>query len=121
VTPFGGAGELNLDAAVALGRHLLDSGSHGLVVGGTTGESATLSDAEMRELVATMVSELGDGAAIVAGAGSNDTRHAVHLTEQAVEVGAHAVLSVTPYYNKPSRLGLLAHFGAVAEAAQGRP
>ncbi|MEA2312777.1 MAG: 4-hydroxy-tetrahydrodipicolinate synthase [Solirubrobacteraceae bacterium] len=121
VTPFGAGGELDLDAAVALGRHLLANGSHGLVVGGTTGESATLSDAEQGELARTMAAELGDEAAIVAGTGSNDTRHAVHLTEQAVEAGAHAVLSVTPYYNKPSRRGLVAHFSAVAEAAQGRP
>src|SRR5206468_8699534 len=72
-------------------------------------------------LIALMVAELGEEAPIVAGAGSNDTRHAVHLTEAAVEAGAHAILSVTPYYNKPNRRGLLAHFSAVAEAAQGRP
>jgi 4-hydroxy-tetrahydrodipicolinate synthase len=121
VTPFRPDGAVNEDAAVAMGRHLLANGSHGLVVCGTTGESATLTDEEQRSLIATMVAELGEEATIVGGAGSNDTRHAAHLTEAAVEAGAHAILSVTPYYNKPNRRGLLAHFGAVAEAAQGRP
>jgi 4-hydroxy-tetrahydrodipicolinate synthase len=121
VTPFAADGSLNEEAAVALGRHLLANGSHGLVVGGTTGESATLSDDEQRRLAEVMVAELGSEATIVAGAGSNDTRHAVHLTEAAVEAGAHAVLSVTPYYNKPSRRGLLRHFEEVARAAGGCP
>jgi 4-hydroxy-tetrahydrodipicolinate synthase len=88
---------------------------------GTTGESATLSDDEQRSLVATLAAELGDEGTIVAGAGSNDTRHATHLVEAAVEAGAHAVLSVTPYYNRPSRRGLLAHFREVARAAGGTP
>jgi 4-hydroxy-tetrahydrodipicolinate synthase len=121
VTPFADDGSVDEAGAVALGKHLLANGSQGLVVCGTTGESATLSDDEQGSLIATMVAELGDEAAIVAGAGSNDTRHAVHLTEQAVEAGAHAVLSVTPYYNKPNRRGLRAHFEAVARAAQGVP
>ena len=121
VTPFRADGSVNEDAAVAMGRHLLASGSHGLVVCGTTGESVTMTDEEQRELIALMVSELGGEAPIVAGAGSNDTRHAVHLTEAAVEAGAHAILSVTPYYNKPNRRGLLRHFAEVARAAAGRP
>src|SRR4051794_37089498 len=121
VTPFADDGSVDEAGAVALGRHLLANGSQGLVVCGTTGESATLSDAEQGSLIATMVSELGDDGAIVAGAGSNDTRHATHLTEQAVEAGAHAILSVTPYYNKPSRRGLRRHFEEVARAAHGRP
>jgi 4-hydroxy-tetrahydrodipicolinate synthase len=121
VTPFRADGSVDEEAAVALGRHLLSNGSHGLVACGTTGESATLSDAEMGQLIALMVRELGGEGAIVAGAGSNDTRHAVHLTEQAVEAGAHGVLSVTPYYNKPNRRGLLRHFEEVARAAGGRP
>jgi 4-hydroxy-tetrahydrodipicolinate synthase len=121
VTPFAADGSLNEEAAVQLGRHLLANGSHGLVVGGTTGESATLSDEEQRRLAELMVAELGDRATIVAGAGSNDTRHAVHMTEAAVEAGAHAVLSVAPYYNKPNRRGLLRHFEEVARAAGGRP
>jgi 4-hydroxy-tetrahydrodipicolinate synthase len=91
------------------------------VVCGTTGESATLEDEEQVSLVATMVRELGDEGAIVAGAGSNNTRHAVELTERMVEAGAHAILSVTPYYNKPSPRGIKAHFAAVAEAAGGVP
>ena len=121
VTPFTPDGRVDEEGAVALGRHLLHHGSHGLVVCGTTGESATLEDEEQVSLVATMVRELGDEGAIVAGAGSNNTRHAVELTERMVEAGAHAILSVTPYYNKPSPRGIKAHFAAVAEAAGGVP
>ncbi len=121
VTPFTADGAVHEEAAVALGRHLLEHGSDGLVVCGTTGESATLTDDEQRRLIATMAGELGDRAPIVAGAGSNDTRHAVHLTEAAVEAGADAVLSVTPYYNKPNRRGIRRHFEEVARAAQGTP
>src|SRR3954452_5613850 len=121
VTPFRADGAVNEEAAVGLGRHLLDNGSNGLVVGGTTGESATLSDGEQEALARVMVAELGDRGAIVAGTGSNDTRHAAHLTERAVEAGAHAVLSVTPYYNKPNRRGLVRHFEEVARAAGGVP
>ena len=121
VTPFAADGSVDEDAAVALGRHLLANGSHGLVIAGTTGESATLTDEEQISLVGTMASELGDEGAIVAGAGSNDTRHAAHLTARTVEAGAVAVLSVTPYYNKPNRRGLLRHFEEVARAAGGRP
>jgi len=121
VTPFTADGAVDEAGAVALGRHLLADGSHGLVVCGTTGESATLSDDEQHSLIATMVDELGEEGAIVAGAGSNDTRHATHLTERAVEAGAHAVLSVTPYYNKPSPRGITRHFEEVARAAAGTP
>src|SRR6187399_1269253 len=117
VTPFTPDGRVDEEAAVALGRHLLAHGSHGLVICGTTGESATLDDAEQLSLIATMVSELGGEGAIVAGAGSNDTRHAVELTERVVEAGAHAILSVAPYYNKPNARGIKAHFTAVARAA----
>jgi 4-hydroxy-tetrahydrodipicolinate synthase len=122
VTPFAADGSVDEAAAVALGRHLLtDGGSNGLVVCGTTGEAATLTDDEQISLIATMVAELGDEGAIVAGAGSNDTRHAIHLTERAVETGADAVLSVTPYYNKPNRRGITRHFQEVARAAQELP
>jgi 4-hydroxy-tetrahydrodipicolinate synthase len=121
VTPFAADLSVNEEAAVALGRHLLAHGSHGLVVCGTTGEASTMTDEEQLSLIALIVEELGDGAPIVAGTGSNDTRHAVHLTEKAVEAGVDAVLSVTPYYNRPNRRGLLAHFKAVAEAAAGTP
>jgi 4-hydroxy-tetrahydrodipicolinate synthase len=121
VTPFRSDGSVDEEAAVAIGRHLVAEGSHGLVVCGTTGEAATMSDEEQRSLIATIVGELGDECAVVAGTGSNDTRHAVHLTEQAVAAGVDAVLSVTPYYNKPSRRGILAHFREVARAAGDTP
>jgi 4-hydroxy-tetrahydrodipicolinate synthase len=121
VTPFTPDGAVDEAAAVALGRFLLANGSHGLVVCGTTGEAATLTDDEQISVIQAIVDELGDQGAIVAGAGSNDTRHAIHLTERAVATGAHAVLSVTPYYNKPSRRGILRHFQEVARAAGDTP
>jgi 4-hydroxy-tetrahydrodipicolinate synthase len=121
VTPFRPDGSVNQGRAVALGRHLLAHGSDGLVVCGTTGESPTLTDDEQIDLIAVMVRELGGEATIVAGAGSNDTRHAVELTERAVAAGAHAVLSVTGYYNRPNRRGILVHYGEVARAAGGTP
>jgi 4-hydroxy-tetrahydrodipicolinate synthase len=116
VTPFDAQGGVDEEAAVNLMRHLLDHGSDGLVVCGTTGEAPTLTDEEQLRLIELAVSEVGDRCTIVAGAGSNDTRHAVHLTEKATELGADAILSVTPYYNKPNRLGIRAHFEAVAAA-----
>ena len=121
VTPFQPDGRISEDSAVALGRHLLEHGSDGLVMAGTTGEAATLTDAEQVALVALMVDELGDEGTIVAGAGSNDTRHAIELTESVVAAGAEAVLSVTPYYNKPNRRGIIRHFEEVARAAGGVP
>ena len=121
VTPFRADGRVNEEAAVALGRHLLANGSDGLVVCGTTGESPTLDDDEMVSLVATMVDELADEATIVAGAGSNDTRHAAHLAERMAETGAHALLSVTGYYNRPNRRGIIRHYEEVASAAGGTP
>src|SRR4051794_11186443 len=121
VTPFRADGEVNDEAAVALGRYLLQHGSDGLVVAGTTGEGATLSDEELTELVRLIAGELGSEGSVVAGAGTNDTRHAVHLTEAVIEAGAQAVLSVTPYYNKPNRRGVLRHFEEVARAAGDTP
>jgi 4-hydroxy-tetrahydrodipicolinate synthase len=121
VTPFRSDGSVDEEAAVAIGRYLLANGSHGLVVCGTTGEAATMSDEEHLGVVELIVRELGDEGVVVAGTGSNDTRHAVHLTEQAVERGVDAVLSVTPYYNKPNRRGILAHFREVAKAAGSTP
>jgi 4-hydroxy-tetrahydrodipicolinate synthase len=121
VTPFRSDGSVNEDGAVALGSHLLASGSSGLVVCGTTGESPTLSDDEMVSLVTTMVAELGGEATIVAGAGSNSTHHATHLAERMVAAGAHALLSVTGYYNRPNRRGILRHYEEVAKAAAGTP
>jgi 4-hydroxy-tetrahydrodipicolinate synthase len=121
VTPFTPDGAVDEAAAVDLGRFLLANGSHGLVVCGTTGEAATMTDDEQISVIQTLVDELGGEGAIVAGAGSNDTRHAIHLTERAVVAGAHAVLSVTPYYNKPSRRGIVRHFEEVARAAGDTP
>src|SRR5213082_2277590 len=103
VTPFDAAGRLDEEAAVRLMEHLLVHGADGLVVCGTTGESATLTDEEQLRVIELAVQEVGDRATVVAGTGSNETRHAVHLTERATELGAHATLSVTPYYNKPNR------------------
>jgi 4-hydroxy-tetrahydrodipicolinate synthase len=119
VTPFDANGELNEEAAVRLMHHLLDHGSDGLVLAGSTGESVTLSDEEMERLWRLGVSECGD-ASVIAGTGSNDTRHAVHLTEIATDAGVDAVLVVAPYYNKPNRRGLMEHYRAVA-AATDRP
>ena len=122
ITPFKGeGGGVDEEAAVAMGRHLLASGSDGLVVAGTTGEAATMTDTEQTELVRLIVSECGGQGNIVAGAGSNDTRHGCHLTEMVIEAGAQAVLSVTPYYNKPNRRGIRRHFEEIARAAGDTP
>ena len=121
VTPFAEDGAVDLDAGRALARHLVDNGSHGLVIAGTTGESPTLSDDEKLRLLDAVLDEVGDVATVIAGTGSNDTRHSVGLTRKASDIGAHGVLVVTPYYNKPNRSGLKAHFAAVAEAAGETP
>lgn len=121
VTPFHLDGRVNEDAAVALGRHLLRNGSDGLVVCATTGEGATITDDEQIGLFELIVQELGDEATIVGSTGSNDTRHAIELTERAVQAGVHSVLSVAPYYNKPNRRGVIRHFQEVAKAAGGLP
>ena len=116
VTPFDERGAVNEESFVALMRHLADNGSDGFVVAGTTGEASTLTDEEQLGLIALAVQERPAGKSIIAGTGTNDTRQAVHLTERATELGADAMLSVTPYYNRPSRLGLLRHYEAVAAA-----
>jgi len=116
VTPFGPDGEVNEDATRRLARHLVDHGSDGLVVCGTTGESPTMSDEEKLRLFDIVIDEVGGDASVIAGTGSNDTAHSVHLTEQASRRDVDAVLVVTPYYNKPPRAGLVAHFRAVAES-----
>ena len=115
VTPFDESGALNEDAAARLIHHLLGNGSDGLVLTGTTGESPTLSDEEMVRLWELGVAEGGDSL-IVAGTGTNDTRHTVDLTKRATAIGVDAMLVVTPYYNKPNRRGLIEHFRAVALA-----
>ena len=116
VTPFDSNGDLAEDATASLIRHLLENGSDGLVLAGSTGEGSTLSDEEKLRLWEIGVAESGD-APVIAGTGSNDTRHSVELTTRAAEVGVDGVLVVTPYYNKPDRRGLIAHFSAVAAAS----
>jgi len=116
VTPFDDRLEVDEEAFVAVLRHLAANGSDGVVVCGTTGEAPTLETPETLRLFELAVAERPQGMAIIAGTGSNDTRHAVHLTEAATERGVDAVLSVTPYYNKPSRRGLKRHFEEVARA-----
>ena len=116
VTPFDRSGRVDEEAAVRLMHHLLDHGSDGLVVCGTTGEASTMTDEEHLGMIRLAVEEVGDRAPVVAGVGSNDTRHAVHLTERATEIGAAAMLSVNPYYNRPSRRGIVRHYEEVARA-----
>jgi 4-hydroxy-tetrahydrodipicolinate synthase len=116
VTPFGRDGDLNEEAARKLMRHLVEHGSDGIVLAGTTGESPTLSDAEKLRLFEIGLDEVGGEATVIAGTGSNDTAHSVELTRAATELGVDVVLAVTPYYSKPPRAGLIAHFEAVAAA-----
>jgi 4-hydroxy-tetrahydrodipicolinate synthase len=121
ITPFDEAGGLDEEAARRLARHLVEHGSHGLVVSGTTGESPTLSTDETLALLRAVRQEVGEEAALICGTGSNDTRHAAELTRAVAEAGADAALVVAPYYNKPNRAGLRAHYEAVAEAAPELP
>jgi 4-hydroxy-tetrahydrodipicolinate synthase len=116
VTPFKGDGSVDLDSFRALARHLVDNGSDGLVVTGTTGESPTLTDDERFELYAAALDEVGDRASVVAGTGTYDTRHSIHLTEKADALGVDGVLIVTPYYSKPPQRGIVEHFRAIASA-----
>src|SRR4051794_30966059 len=118
VTPFTADGELDLDGAQRLATHLVDAGNDGLIVNGTTGESPTTSDAEKADLVRAVREAVGDRAHVVAGVGTNDTHHSVELARAAEKVGAHGLLVVTPYYNKPPQEGLYRHFKAVADAAE---
>ncbi len=112
-------GELDLDAAASSPTYLVDEqGNDGLVISGTTGESPTTTDAEKAELVRAVVDAVGDRAQVVAGVGTFDTVHTIHLAEQAAKAGADGLLVVTPYYSKPPQAGLLAHFRAVADATE---
>ncbi len=120
VTPFDERGQIDAEAFVALMRHLGENGSDGFVVAATTGEAATLTDEEQLALIELAIAERPAGKTIVAGAGTNDTRHAVFLTERVTALGPDAIISVTPYYNRPSPLGLRRHSEAVA-AATDRP
>ncbi|MFE4171914.1 4-hydroxy-tetrahydrodipicolinate synthase [Streptomyces sp. NPDC056909] len=116
VTPFTADGALDLDGAQRLAVHLVDAGNDGLILNGTTGESPTTSDAEKDQLVRAVLEAVGDRAHIVAGVGTNDTRHSLELARAAERAGAHGLLAVTPYYNKPPQEGLFRHFTAIADA-----
>ena len=116
VTPFASDGSVNLESFRRLCAYLVENGSDGVVVAGTTGESPTLSDDERLALFATAVEAVGDGATVVAGTGTYSTAHSVHLTAAAHELGVDAFLVVTPYYNKPPVSGIVEHFRAIAEA-----
>ncbi len=116
VTPFRADGPVDLDAFRELAAHLVDHGSDGLIVAGTTGESPTLSDEEKLELFAAAVDAVGDRASIVAGTGTYDTRHSAQLTARADELGVDGFLAVTPYYNKPPQRALVRHFEEIAAA-----
>ena len=116
VTPFRMSGELDLDKAGELATYLVDEQRNdGLVISGTGGESPTTTDAEKADLVRAVVDAVGDRAHVVAGVGTFDTAHTIHLAEQAAKSGAHGLLVVTPYYSRPPQTGLLAHFRAVAD------
>jgi 4-hydroxy-tetrahydrodipicolinate synthase len=117
VTPMTAERAVDFDGAARLATHLVDEQRHdGLVISGTTGESPTTSDAEKQRLIEAVVGAVGDRASVIAGVGTNDTAHSVELARQAERAGAHALLVVTPYYNKPPQEGLLRHFTAVADA-----
>jgi 4-hydroxy-tetrahydrodipicolinate synthase len=120
VTPFHPDGSVNVPKFKELAAHLVDNGSDGLVVAGTTGEASTLTDDEKVELFAAAVDAVGDRASVVAGTGTNDTAHSVHMTKRAHEAGVDGILAVTPYYNKPPQRALVRHFQEIA-AATDRP
>lgn len=115
-TPFDAQGGLDVDGARALAEHLVDHGSGGVVVAGTTGESPTLDHGETLDVLRAVVDAVGDRAAVLAGTGKNDTRATVALTEEAAACGVDGILLVSPYYNRPSQAGLEAHVRAVAAA-----
>lgn len=120
-TVFDEDGEVDLNATRKLARHLVEHGSQGLVVAGTTGESPTLDDEEKLALLDAVLDEVGGEAKVILGSGSNDTRHTVELTKAAADHGADAGLVVTPYYNRPNKAGLRGHFEAVAEGSPDLP
>lgn len=117
VSPMTPGGDLDLDGAARLATHLVAHGSDGLVISGTTGESATTSDTEKEQLLRAVLDAVGDRATVLAGVGSNDTAHTLELAAAAEKAGAHGLLAVTPYYNKPPQAGLVAHFTRLADAA----
>jgi 4-hydroxy-tetrahydrodipicolinate synthase len=117
VTPFRSDGSVDFHRFAALAHHLVENGSDGLVVAGTTGESPTLSDDERLELIRVALGAVGDRATVIAGTGTYSTAHSIHLTRKAHEIGAHGFLVVTPYYNKPPQRGIVEHFKAIAGAS----
>jgi 4-hydroxy-tetrahydrodipicolinate synthase len=117
VTPFHEDGSVDFASFQRLARHLVENGSDGVVVSGTTGESPNLTDDERLDLFRAAIEAVGDDATVVAGTGTYSTAHSVHLTEQAHELGADAFLVVTPYYNKPPQRGIVAHFEEIARAS----
>jgi 4-hydroxy-tetrahydrodipicolinate synthase len=118
VTPFHDDGSIDFDSFQRLARHLVENGSDGLVVSGTTGESPTLTDQERLDLFRAAIEAVGEDATVVAGTGTYSTAHSVHLTEQADELGADAFLVVTPYYSKPPQRGIVAHFEEIARVSE---
>src|SRR3954451_19703283 len=117
VTPLADDGSIDLAGAQELAAHLVDRCGHdGLVIAGTTGESPTITDAEQRAVLEAVIDAVGDRATVVAGAGTNDTAHSIEKARDAERLGAHGLLVVTPYYNKPPQAGLLRHFTAIADA-----
>ncbi|HEY9356681.1 MAG TPA: dihydrodipicolinate synthase family protein, partial [Arthrobacter sp.] len=116
VTPFTKDGEVDYAQAAELATKLVDDGCDGLVVTGTTGETSTLTDEENLGMFRAVKEAVGDRAAIIAGTGTNDTAHSVHLSKKAAALGVDGLLLVTPYYNKPSQAGVRAHFEAIASA-----
>ncbi|ANE04246.1 4-hydroxy-tetrahydrodipicolinate synthase [Corynebacterium crudilactis] len=118
VTPFTESGDIDIAAGRELAAHLVDKGLDSLVLAGTTGESPTTTAAEKLELLKAVREEVGDRAKLIAGVGTNNTRTSIELSEAAASAGADGLLVVTPYYSKPSQEGLLAHFGAIAEATE---
>lgn len=120
-TPFDENGAVDEAAALRLANHLLENGSHGLVISGSTGEAPTLTDEEALVLLRAIRDEVGDEVLLICGTGTNYTDHSVELTRGAVEAGADAALIVTPYYNKPNPAGILAHFEKIAAAVPGFP
>ena len=117
-TPFEENGAVHWDQVTALAKRLVDNGSDGIVVTGTTGESPTLSDEEKIQLFRTVKDAVGGRAVVVAGTGTNDTKHSIHLSKEAERVGCDGLLLVNPYYNRPSQDGLYAHFRTIAESTR---
>jgi 4-hydroxy-tetrahydrodipicolinate synthase len=117
VTPFRSDGSVDFHRFAALAHHLVENGSDGLVVAGTTGESPTLSDDERLELIRVALGAVGDRATVIAGTGTYSTAHSVHLTHAAHAAGAHGFLIVAPYYNKPPQRGIVEHFKAIADVS----